>query len=107
MIKQFPELKLIRGHYFCMVWGERMHWWLQTLADDIIDPTVIQFPTKGNGVYEPWDETQKQPTGKCPNCGEYCYDGVHVHEECREAFSASLVSQALSPALRLLQQSDR
>ena len=67
-----------------------MHWWLQTKEGEIIDPTAIQFPTKGHGVYDPWDETQKAPTGMCPNCGEYCYDGIHVHEECHEAFTASL-----------------
>ena len=90
MNKQFPELILTRGHYYCAVWGERMHWWLQTTEGEIIDPTATQFPTKGHGVYDQWDETQKEPTGKCPNCGEYCYEGEQVHRECHNAFLASL-----------------
>ena len=79
MKEHFPELKRIRGHYYCIVWGERMHWWLQPENGDIIDPTAIQFPTKGHGVYEPWDETQDEPIGKCPNCGEYIFNGCYVH----------------------------
>jgi len=90
MQRQFPELQLIRGHYYCIVWGERTHWWLQTECGDIIDPTAIQFPTNGSGVYEPWDETQEEPTGKCIQCGEYCYKGIYIHQECQEAFKKCL-----------------
>jgi len=39
MIGEFPELKLVRGHYYCMVWGRRMHWWLESPKGKIIDPT--------------------------------------------------------------------
>ena len=91
MNKQFPELIPIKGHYYCMVWGKRMHWWLETHDGTIIDPTAIQFPTKGYGVYDPWDNTQPEPTGKCPNCGEYCYEGEQVHRECHSAFIRSLM----------------
>ena len=90
MLKHFPELRLARGHYYCHKWGERMHHWLVTPEGKIIDPTKIQFPSNGFGVYEEWDETQQEPTGMCPNCGEYIYDGRHVHEECEGAFIASL-----------------
>lgn len=75
MAKEFPELTRIRGHYYCPVWGERTHWWMITKTGEIVDPTSSQFPSKGSGHYEPWDENQKEPTGKCPNCGSYCYDG--------------------------------
>ncbi|KKL54797.1 hypothetical protein LCGC14_2261840, partial [marine sediment metagenome] len=60
MNKRFPELKLIRGHYYCHGWGERMHHWLVSPDGNIIDPTKIQFPSKGFGVYEPWDESQDE-----------------------------------------------
>lgn len=70
----FPELKRIRGHYYCAIWGERQHWWLIDSEDQIIDPTARQFPTLGRGVYQEFDERQPEPTGICPNCGEYCYN---------------------------------
>lgn len=75
MATAFPELNRVRGHYYCPVWGERTHWWLATQDGQIIDPTASQFPSGGLGHYEPWDESQKEPTGKCPNCGGLCYDG--------------------------------
>ena len=27
MVQDFPELKLVRGHYLDAEWGERCHWW--------------------------------------------------------------------------------
>jgi len=87
MKEVFPELKLIRGHYYCIVWGERQHWWLEAEDGKVIDPTAIQFPSKGTGVYEPWGD-KEEPTGKCPNCGEYTYN-EYIHKECHDAFVAS------------------
>lgn len=89
MQEKFPGLKLIRGHYLCPVWGRRAHWWLVDENDDIIDPTAIQFPSFGGGTYLPWDETKPEPTGKCMNCGTYCFLGSTAcskecyHEICR------------------------
>lgn len=74
MAAAFPELTRVRGHYYCLVWGERAHWWLTDQTGNIVDPTVQQFPTKC-GEYVPWDEGQPEPTGLCLNCGDYCYDG--------------------------------
>ena len=75
----FPELKKVRGFYKCPVWGDREHWWLTTQDGTIVDPTVKQFPSHMIDVeYEPWVEGSPEPTGKCPNCGDYCFD----HEFC-------------------------
>jgi hypothetical protein len=71
----FPELKRIRGHYYCPFWGERTHWWLLD-EEEVVDPTKDQFPSKGLGVYVPWIEGSPEPTGKCPNCGELVYNGL-------------------------------
>ena len=76
MVAAFPELKRVRGHYYDIVWGERMHWWCVDPDGNIIDPTARQFPTKGKGAYVPWKEGAEEPTGICPNCGEYCYEGT-------------------------------
>ncbi len=75
MVETFPELELVRGHYICKYWGNREHWWLINAAGDIVDPTAIQFPSFGLGEYIKLDEDKKEPTGKCLNCGQYCYDG--------------------------------
>ena len=89
MKEVFPELELVRGHYWCYVWGEREHWWLTVESGEVIDPTAIQFPSKGLGCYEVWDESKEEPTGKCPECGEYTF-GMYVHKECESQFMVSL-----------------
>lgn len=89
MQEEFPELKRVRGHYYCLIWGERTHWWLVDELDNIIDPTKDQFPSKGVGHYEPWIEGSPEPTGKCPNCGELIYTGRELcSEECFNSYVA-------------------
>jgi hypothetical protein len=91
MQKDFPELKLVRGHYYCPIWGERGHWWLKTGEGDIIDPTKSQFPSSGVGEYIEWDEGREEPTGLCPNCGGYVYGGRSCcSDQCHTEFVASL-----------------
>lgn len=75
MAAVFPDLVRVRGHYYCPVWGEREHWWCVTPAGAVIDPTASQFPSRGTGVYVPLDPAAPTPTGMCPECGAYCYDG--------------------------------
>ena len=71
---KFPELTLTRGHYLCTEWGSQEHWWVVAPNGEIIDPTAGQFPSQGHGTYVPWDESQPEPTGKCPVCGRYTYN---------------------------------
>lgn len=75
MSKAFPELKRVRGHYYCLVWGERQHWWLRTPEGKVVDPTAAQFPSKGCGEYVEWIEGESEPSGKCLNCGDLFYNG--------------------------------
>ena len=89
MAAAFPELTRVRGHYYCTSWGERAHWWLTTPEGEIVDPTFRQFPSKGNGVYVPWPEGAKEPTGMCMECGEPCYDGKFA---CSENCEVSLLA---------------
>lgn len=51
LVKEDPLLRLVRGHYFCPVWGKQPHWWCELPDGTVIDPTVNQFPTKGDGAY--------------------------------------------------------
>lgn len=81
MAEAFPELTRVRGHYYCVAWGERAHWWLVDTDGTIVDPTAEQFPSHGNGHYEPWKEGAPEPTGKCANCGELVYTGDTVCSE--------------------------
>ncbi len=91
MQKEFPHLRRVRGHYYCPIWGERKHWWLEDEQGNVIDPTREQFPSKGMGEYVEWGEDQPEPIGKCINCGCYCYDGKDVCcEDCHNEFMYSL-----------------
>lgn len=64
-IVQDPTLKLVRGHYYCHVWGKQQHWWCEKPDGTIFDPTCRQFPSKGNGVYEPFSGVVE-----CEQCGK-------------------------------------
>ena len=88
MKRKFPELIITKGYYECMVWGRREHWWLQTKDGQIFDPTAVQFPSKGICEYIPWNKDDPQPTGKCPQCGEYTFNNEYVHKECQDAYVA-------------------
>jgi len=78
MAQQFPELKRIRGMIdveepYDLPPTRVPHWWLETEHSDIVDPTAHQYPTKIL-KYIPWDESKGEPTGKCPNCGDFCFN---------------------------------
>jgi hypothetical protein len=79
MNNEFPELTRIRGQVLLTNGWYRAHWWLVDTAGNVIDPTASQFSSDyfgGSKVlnYEPRDESEPEPTGICPNCGEYCYN---------------------------------
>lgn len=63
--KADPTLTLVRGHYYCPVYGEQPHWWTVHPDGTINDPTKDQFPSKGTGHYEPFDGM-----ATCAECGE-------------------------------------
>jgi hypothetical protein len=88
MNEEFPELRRVRGHYFCPILNnERPHWWLEDSAGEVIDPTAAQFPSLGHGIYE--EHSGPEPTGKCPNCGGYVYDGGTVcSDACARSYEA-------------------
>ena len=90
MKKVFPELKKVRGWYRCAVWGKREHWWLEDSLGCIVDPTAHQFPTRGHtGLceYEKHIEGSPEPTGKCMECGNYCYKGnPFCSDKCHESY---------------------
>lgn len=94
MIEAFPELKKVRGFYHCPIWGKREHWWLITndSTEQIIDPTVKQFPSHMLNIeYEPWIEGSPEPTGKCPNCGDYCYNHTFCcSDSCKNSYTTYL-----------------
>ena len=92
MAAAFPELRRVRGHYYCTAWGERSHWWLVTPSGEVVDPTAKQFPSAGHGYYEPWIEGAEEPSGKCPNCGGMVYGGGTVcSDDCARAYTAYLM----------------
>ena len=94
MVQMFPELRRVRGHYCCPVWGIREHWWLVAPGGEIVDPTARQFPGGGLGTYREWREGAEEPVGRCLNCGAYCFPSTMVtdclcSDVCRVAVEAS------------------
>jgi len=65
LVKNNPDLILVRGYYYCSVYGKQAHWWVKDNLGNIIDPTKDQFPSKGNGVYEEFDGIIE-----CSECGK-------------------------------------
>jgi hypothetical protein len=61
-----PTLTLVRGHYYCPIWNrEEPHWWTTRPDGTIHDPSSKQFPSKGLGVYTPFNGVIP-----CSNCGK-------------------------------------
>jgi len=82
MVKRFPELVRVRGlasveepHGFPPT--KTPHWWCVTPQGEIVDPTSHQYPTQILD-YSEVDEALGSPSGKCPNCGNLCYDGAYL-----------------------------
>ena len=99
MVKAFPELTIVRGHYWCPLTNtDRGHFWCIDPKGIVVDPTQSQFPSQGLGYYTPLSALAKEPVGRCLNCGEYIYeeDGdpsvfYVCSEECSDAFHDSLM----------------
>jgi len=60
-----PTLRLVRGHYYCPMWGQQDHWWCEKPDGTIVDPSVNQFPSKGMGEYEEFNGVCE-----CAQCGK-------------------------------------
>ena len=66
LIKENPELTLVRGHYICTFNNKKEeHWWTVDLNGEIVDPTKLQFLDAGMGEYIEF-------TGavECEECGK-------------------------------------
>jgi len=50
-IAKDPTLRLVRGTYWCPMWGNQDHWWCEKPDGTIVDPSARQFPSKGMGEY--------------------------------------------------------
>lgn len=61
-----PTLTLVRGHYFCPMWNrDEPHWWCVKPDGTVVDPTAKQFPSKGHGIYTPFNGLVT-----CDECGK-------------------------------------
>lgn len=105
----FPELQRVRGTVFISCLWEREHWWMvdpnpgeagEEGVPFVIDPTKAQFSQEyfaGGAVvlwYQPRDESHPEPTGRCCNCGGYCYGGRTdlCSERCEQQYLSYLNS---------------
>lgn len=64
-IAEDPTLTLVRGHYYCLFWGEQPHWWTVRADGTVFDPTAAQFPSNGQGAYVPFNGMVE-----CAQCGK-------------------------------------
>ena len=56
LVKNNPDLRLVRGHYYCPIWNkDEQHWWTVDKDGTIVDPTKFQFPSVGFGHYKEFD----------------------------------------------------
>lgn len=71
-----PTLTLVRGHYFCPIWNsDEPHWWTVRRDGTIYDPSRAQFPSRGLGVYTPFDGMVS-----CAECGVEISEDEARHE---------------------------
>ena len=94
MWKDFPELTQVRGVYLCPQWGQREHWWLMDANGGIVDPTVVQFPSRGRARYVAETDFKTEGIrvvrGRCPDCGSDLYKSGQSFcgEECERSYKA-------------------
>lgn len=70
LVRNDSTLRLVRGFYYCPVWGKQVHWWCETPDGTIVDPSVKQFPTDGIGaIYEEFDGYLN-----CSNCNKRIHE---------------------------------
>lgn len=79
MQRDFPELRIRKGHIYDLSWGQRGHWWLETSDGEIVDPTASQFPALME--YEEWKPGRPVRVGKCMNCGKDIWEKVETLDE--------------------------
>ena len=95
MVRAFPELRRASGFYHCPVIGERTHWWCVDPDGGVVDPTAKQFPSNGQFEYQELVQGRDPiPSGKCPNCGGWCYDGAYL---CSDACHAEYAAYCSNP----------
>lgn len=95
MVQAFPELRIAKGMVLTI---EKMEWyqhqWCVDQDNRIVDPTADQW-TKIIEYKEIKSEDAK-PIGKCPNCGEWIFEGGYstdiCSEKCKRAYLAYLNS---------------
>ena len=86
MVEAFPnDLQRVRGlacveEPYGLPPTKTPHWWCVNVYGIVIDPTAHQYPTRIL-EYHVADESRGGPTGKCPNCGELCYEGRYLCSE--------------------------
>jgi len=95
MVAAFPELRRVRGHYWNpYINREVPHWWCVASDGTVVDPTAAQFPCAWMGDYT--EHVGHEPTGKCPNCSGYVYDGGTVcSDACARQYEAYCLGRSI------------
>lgn len=67
LVESDSSLRLARGWFIDVVWGEQEHWWCVDSSGKIIDPSVGQFP--GGAIEELREYREYEGIYPCPGCG--------------------------------------
>lgn len=75
LVKDNPSFTLVRGHYYEPMWNrEEPHWWCVDENGTIHDPSKLQFPSAGCGVY-----TEYSGFSDCEECGKSIPENEIIH----------------------------
>lgn len=89
LLKQRPELRLVRGHIHVPFWVSepmQQHWWLEDPEGNVVDPTWEQFPFGKAPPKEMYHEFDGMVT--CAECG-IIKEEKEMFFESRHAFCSS------------------
>lgn len=95
MAREFPELRRVPGTIYFAA-GNSEHWWCETEAGEVVDPTASQFA--GILSYSPWRPGDEVCVGKCMNCGEHIYDNPATLEGNRRSICSPECGEELTKA---------
>jgi hypothetical protein len=87
-VMEDPSLTLVRGYYWCPIWGKQEHWWTRRPDGAVNDPTKDQFPSKGIGYYEEFNGIFE-----CAECGKEVHES-EAYFDSRYAFCSGRCNAA-------------
>ena len=71
--REDPTLRVVRGYFLDLIWGEQPHWWCVRPDGSIVDPSGEQFPSFATAT--PSCYIEYDGTLVCESCGKEGKEG--------------------------------